>query len=151
MTIRTAAEEDYEQIASLYSNFFTTHNIFQKVTELVVKYIKEEAEKHELLVYEEGGLIKGALFLVGLRIEKGHKRWKFRHFAFETEKVAKELLAEAEKKIKESSRTAKVELTIAESEEGIEFYKQNGYLQEGMLKNHYRWGESCFVLGKSFG
>jgi hypothetical protein len=30
-----------------------------------------------------------------------------------------------------------------------EFYLKNGYEQEGALKNHFRAGETCYVLGKS--
>jgi len=151
MGIRVATEEDFGQIAALYANFFKTHDIFQKLKEVIVNYIREEAQKNELLVCEEDGLIKGALFLVGLGKGSGHRRWKFRHFAFETEKIAELLLDEAERRVKETTGTAKIELTIAETEEGIDFYKQHGYQQEGILKNHYRWGESCFVLGKSLG
>ena len=149
MAIRTTTEEDYGQIASLYANFFKTHDIFQKIREVVVNYIKEEAQKNELLVFEEDGLIKGALFLVNQGGSSGHHRWKFRHFAFETETIAESLLKQAEEKIKPSTGTVKIELTISENEEGIGFYKQHGYQQEGILKNHYRWDENCYVFGKS--
>ncbi len=149
MDMRKAEEKDYGQIASLYANFFETHDIFRKTKGFVMDYLRIEAEKHELLVCVENEIVKGALFIVGLGKSQTHKRWKFRHFAFETERIAETLLEEAERKVRELSRTAKIELTIAENEEGLDFYKKQGYSQEGMLKNHYRWGEVCFVLGKS--
>mgnify|MGYP001579545610 FL=1 len=76
--------------------------------------------------------------------------WKFRHFAFETETIALELLSEVENIVRNSSKTSKIELTIAETELGIDFYKRYKYEQEAELKNHYRWGETCYVLAKSF-
>ncbi len=150
--IRDVSEADYISLVELYKNFFSKHNIFQKNNEEIISYLKEQAEKDQLLVYEEESKIKGAMYLVKTKetADGSHKVWKFRHFAFENEDIAKKLLNEGEKRIKEQSQTSKIELTIAESEPGIEFYKKNGYEQEGALKNHYRWGEICFVLGKSF-
>lgn len=148
MAVRNVQESDFELLASLYRSFFKVHDIFQEGN--IVEYLKEKSEKDDLLVYDQDGIVKGALFLVCL--SKGdHSRWKFRHFAFETEEIGTRLLEEAEKRVKESSKTAKIELTIAETEEGKEFYLKNGYKEEGKLENHYRFGESCFVLGKSFG
>lgn len=149
--IRKIQEADYQQVADLYKEFFPTHNIFQEDKDIVTAYIRKESlEREDFLVYEEDGMIKGALILVLLEKSYDHTRWRFRHFAFTSEEAAEKLLQEAEKRVKESSKTAKVELTIAESEKGMEFYKKNGYEQEAALKNHYRWGETCFILGKSF-
>lgn len=152
--IRAIQEDDYRQVAGLFANFFKTHNIFQKDPDIVVAYIrKEDLEREAFLVYEQSGMIKGALVLVqkGANHDGSHKVWKFRHFAFETEQIGKELLGEAEKRVKNATHTAKIELTIAENEEGLDFYKKWGYKQEGALLNHFRFGETCFVLGKSFG
>ena len=152
MAIRKAKEADYKKLVKLYSSFFKVHNIFQQDDEKVLLYLKKEAQKNELTVYEEGIEIKAALFLVmlGKNADGTHKLWKFRHFAYESDKIASQLLAHAEQKVKEKSKTAKIELNIAETEKGIDFLKSKGYSQEGELKNHYRWGESCFVLSKSF-
>jgi ribosomal protein S18 acetylase RimI-like enzyme len=150
--IREIQEQDYSQLSELYNAFFQTHNIFQKDTAIVENYLRKEAlERESFLVYEENNSIKGALILVllGKSADNTHIRWKFRHFAFETEPVALALLQHVENYIKQKSPTAKVELTITENEEGIEFYKKQGYEQEAMLKNHYRWDETCFILGKS--
>jgi hypothetical protein len=146
MTIREGNEQDYEKLTVLFKNFFKTHNVFQKSDEEIVSYLKDQKDK--LLVKENNNEIQGALFLVNFGSNSTHKLWKFRHFAFSSEETAKELLNEAENIIKELSETSKIELTISETEEGIEFYKVNGYQQEGELKNHYRQGETCFILSK---
>ena len=152
MAVRKATEQDYEGLANLYKSFFKEHNVFHQDAGKIALYLKGEAKKNELLAYDEKGSIKGAVFIVreGQTPDGLHKRWKFRHFAFGSEKAASALLEEAEKAVKKSSKTAKIELTVAETEKGIEFYRSKGYEQEGVLKNHYRWGESCFVLSKSF-
>jgi ribosomal protein S18 acetylase RimI-like enzyme len=152
MTIRNVQEADYGNLVRLYKSFFKTHNIFQQPDDKIMSYLKEQSQKNDLIVYDENGSLKGALYLVnfGQNADGSHKLWKFRHFAFENEMIASQLLDEAEKRIKDASQTSKVELTIAETEEGIEFYKSKGYEQEGALSNHYRWGETCYILSKSF-
>jgi GNAT superfamily N-acetyltransferase len=152
--IRLVDEEDYGQLVSLYKQFFPTHNMFQREKEVVEAYLRKEAlEREAFVVSETEGLIRGAFILMctGTNGNGTHTRWKFRHFAFETEKVGRELLEDAETRVRKSSKTAKVELTIADGEEGLEFYAKWGYKKEATLANHYRWEEECFILGKSFG
>ncbi len=150
MVIRRVDEKDFKKLVSLFKAFFKTHNRFQQSEEKIIFYLKEQAAESELLICEEKNSIRGAVFLVnfGQNIDGTHKLWKWRHFAFEDEEAAALLLKEAEKRIKSFSQTAKIELTLAETERGIDFYKANGYVQEGALTNHYRWGETCFVLSK---
>ncbi len=152
MTTRIIKETDYQGLVKLYKSFFGTHNIFQQDESKVIIYLKEQARDNEFIVYEEKNVLKGALIIVktGQNSDATHKIWKYRHFAFESEKIAALLLKEAEKYISKQSKTAKVELTIAENEKGIDFYKENGYKQEAALSNHYRWGETCYILSKSF-
>lgn len=152
MPIRTVQNSDYKKLVPLYSAFFKTHNIFQQSSKKVIAYLKEQAQKDELLVYEDKNAIKGALFLAqtGKNMNGTHTVWKLRHFAFGNNEIGTQLLQEAEKRIQKASKTAKVELTIAETEKGINFYQKNGYKQEGILRNHYRYGEKCYILGKSF-
>tara|TARA_Y100000310_G_C20704331_1_gene833686 strand:- start:14057 stop:14527 length:471 start_codon:yes stop_codon:yes gene_type:complete len=150
--IRPIQDSDYQQLADLYKAFFQTHNIFSQDQAIIENYLRKESlEREDFLIFEEGGDIKGAIIIVllGKSSDNTHSRWKFRHFAFETEAIALDLLEYAEEIIKQTSQTCKIELTIAENEEGIEFYKNNGYEQEAMLRNHYRWDETCFILGKS--
>ena len=150
MTIREAKEKDFENLIKLFRNFFPTHNIFQKSNEEILPYLKEQSKENKLIILEEKS-IRAALFLVnfGQNSEGSHKLWKFRHFAFGSEEEASKLLEESEKVVKNSSKTSKIELTIAKNEKGMEFYKSRGYKQEGKLENHYRLGETCFILSKS--
>ena len=149
MTIREYQEQDLEQVTMLFRSYFKTHTLFEQPEDKVLAYLKEQVQKHPLLVYDEDG-IQGALFLVTKNTHGDHKLWKFRHFAFTKANIGSVLLEEAEKRVQEASKTAKVELSIAETEDGINFFKMRGYEQEGALKNHYRWGEICYGLSKSF-
>jgi len=148
--IRPVQKKDYEKLVPLFKKFFPVHNQFQLPKEKIISYLKEQSKSNELIVYDDKG-IRGALFLVsfGQSADGSHKLWKFRHFAFENEDIGSKLLKEAEKIIKQKSKTVKIELTIAETEPGKEFYLANGYKQEAALTNHYRWNETCFVLAKS--
>ncbi len=152
MAIRKGKVSDYYELVNLYRSFFKTHNIFQQSDKKIISYLKEQSKENELLVYDEKGSILGALYPVNLgqNADGTHKLWKFRHFAFYSDDIAEKLLEEAEKKVRKSSKTSKIELTIAETEQGIGFYKAHGYKKEAALRNHYRWGETCFTLSKSF-
>jgi len=152
MTIRTVEEKDFEKLVELYKSFFKTHNIFQQSNEGIVSYLKKQSKKKDLIVFDDNSSIRGALLLVnfGQNADGSHKLWKLRHFAFENDNVASQLLDEAENKIKQQSTTSKIELSIAENEEGIDFFKSKNYKEEGALSNHYRWNETCFIFSKSF-
>jgi len=148
--IRPIKDSDYANLVPLFKKFFPVHNQFQLPKEKIIFYLKEQSKTNELIVYDDNGLM-GALYLVkfGESSDGSHKLWKFRHFAFENEKIGSSLLKEAEKIIKQKSKTVKIELTIAETEPGKEFYLANNYKQEAKLTNHYRWNETTFVLAKS--
>ena len=130
MTIRIVQEKDFVKLVGLYRSFFSAHNIFQKQSKEIVQYLKEQSQENDLIVYEEKGSLRGALFLVnfGQNADGSHKLWKFRHFAFESEDIASQLLDEAEKRVKKASKTSKIELSIAETEKGIKFYKSKTFL-----------------------
>lgn len=153
MAIRNAKKGDFENIMGLYKVFFLEHNIFVKSDDEVMQYLEEQAIRNGLFVYEDQDEIKGAFFLVqkGQDDDGSHKLWKFRHFAFTDEIIGKELLDFAENIVREGSDTAKVENTIAETEDSLEFFKTHGYELEGTLKDHYRWHEACFIFSKSLG
>ena len=149
MGVRNVQEGDYGVLVTLYKSFFKTHNIFQQPDKTIMEYLKQQSKENELIVYDDNESLKGALYLVNLSQNSSHVLWKFKHVAFESETIASALLEEAEKRVKGTSTSVKIELTIAESEDGIDFYKSNGYVQEGALSNHYRKGETCFILSKS--
>jgi GNAT superfamily N-acetyltransferase len=150
--IRRAEESDYEKVAVLYCSFFKVHTMFQRASDIVEAYVRKENLERELWVYDDSSVITGALVLVntGVNEDGSHKRWKFRHLAFERENVGAALLTFFESRVSKESDTVKIELTIAASEQWMNFYQRRGYVIEGQLSHHYRWGEMCFVLGKSF-
>ena len=149
MKVRLVKSIDYPALAKIYHAFFPVHDIFRSHHRKVIQYLKNQAKAHSFLVAEDNHHIVGAVFLVLEGQNASHKRWKFRHFAFKSDTVALELLKEAERKVSSKSKTAKIELTIAQNERGRSFYLKQGYLVEGVLKNHYRWKETCYALGKS--
>ncbi len=135
-----------EQYADLCTNFFQTHNIFQQKKDKILTYLETQTKKNKLLTNKNAGMI-----LIRKQQNKTHSLWKFRHFAYKDIESAKELIKEAERIIKKSSKTNKIELTIAESEgqDIITILKDLNYEEEGILKNHYRWGEITLILSKS--
>jgi hypothetical protein len=152
MGLREASTKDIPLLISLYKSFFDLKDLFLQDDEKISNYLELQIMRHKVLVFEESGLLKGAVILVNVsqNATKTHKVWKYRHFAFDSLGIAKQILEHAESHIKNQSDTAKVELIIPEHEEGLEFYKNNNYEHEAALKNHYQWDETSFVLGKSF-
>ena len=151
MVIRQVESQDFEEMAELYSKFFPEHDKFSQDVDKVLSYLQNQTNDHACFVSKEKHKLLAVTFVVRLGENKNgtHKRWRFRHFAFRDENAAIELLGAVEAYIKEQSRTVKIELNIAQTEKWIDFYLANGYSKEGELMNHFRWGEVCFVLGKS--
>jgi hypothetical protein len=145
MAVRTVTEEDFGKLIELYKEFFPTHNRFSQNEDIIKAYLHKELLEQDDFLITEGA----ALIVIITKCNDTHSRAKFRHFAWKNEEAATELLQEAESRVRKSAETVKIELTLSESEE-IEFYKKNGYVVEGELKDHYRAGEVCFILGKSF-
>ena len=155
MEIKRPDENELKGLIPLYKKEFPVHNIFQKKTdEEIVTYLKEADETYEIYVgIENEKVVAGAVLIqTSSDVDKNHLVWKFRHFAAEegAENKAKELLTHLESVIKEQSQTAKIELTLAEGEQKyIEISKSHGYVLEGTLANHYRFGENTYLYGKS--
>ncbi|MEE9525698.1 MAG: GNAT family N-acetyltransferase [Candidatus Woesearchaeota archaeon] len=156
--IRKIEEKDLNEVVQLLKKFFPEHNRFSKSDEEIVDYLKKLMHKPSyqnisdetpMYIYDDNG-IKGFLALVHFdgTSDGLHRIWKYKHLAFENEEIASALVDEAEKIIKRLSESVKVELTIAETEKGIDFYKSKGYEVEGTLKSHYRPDELCYILGK---
>jgi ribosomal protein S18 acetylase RimI-like enzyme len=152
MGLREASTNDIPLLISLYRSFFDLKDLFLQDDEKISNYLELQIMRNIMYVFEESGLLKGAVILVNVsnNATRTHKVWKYRHFAFDSLDIAKELLEHSESHIKNQSETSKVELIIPEHEEGLEFYRKSGYEHEAALKNHYQWDETSFVLGKSF-
>src|SRR3989344_3234867 len=130
---------DLKSLAQFYKRYFKTHALFQQSKLKIVAYLRKAVKEHTFIAVHDGQKVAGALFIVLEGKDGSHSRWKFRHFAFTNTDVGKVLLEEAEKCVRGKSSTAKIELTLAETEPNRKFFLKNGYKQEGVLKNHYRW------------
>ena len=151
MVIRKVESQDFEEMAELYSKFFATHDIFTQKVDTILSYLQNHATEHECFISKDEHTLLAVTFVVKLGESKdgSHKRWRLRHFAFRDDTAAIALLGAVEKYLTEQSKTVKIEQNLAENEKGLEFYVANGFVQEGVLMNHYRFGERCIVLGKT--
>ncbi len=147
MEIRTAKQEDLNELAKIYKDTFKTHNIFSKSEEEIVKYL-ENIEGELLIAVEDNQVIGGILVKIDYSTED-HKRSRLKHIAvkkeFQDKRIGSALLKTAENMI----ITGKIEIHVSELEkESLKFYKFHGYKVEGELKSHYRPNEKCYILGK---
>lgn len=149
MEVRQAKKEDLKGLIEVYKEVFTVHNIFTKGEEEILKYWETvKAEPDDFIVAVEDGKVVGGC-LVLMRSFQGHTIARIKHLAVaenhQKKGVGKALIEKAEEII----GTAKIEIHVAESEkEAIAFYEKLGYKQEGVLSNHFRKGENCYVMGK---
>ncbi|MAG60780.1 hypothetical protein CL619_03260 [archaeon] len=156
MHISRAEPKHIKQLITLFRAFYPKHDIFHQEIPKISHYLSLQARQNQFLVVQEASennevQVTAAAIIIktGESVDKNHTRWKFRHFAFSNETAGLALLKECEQYVHQQSKTAKIELNIAESEAQLNFYKEHGYHKEATLRNHYRWGETCFVLGKS--
>jgi len=144
--IRKADENDLKSLVKLYKDVFEVHNVFQKPEAEIAEYLMHF---ENILVAEEDGNIVGSLVIVESQRESDWKLFTFKHVAvskdFQHKGIGSDLLKEAEK----IAGKGKIEIRVGEREAtAAEFYQKNGYQKEGILRSHYRKGESCFIMGK---
>lgn len=162
MAIEKLTSEKLPMVVDLLKSFYPEHNIFGKDDNEIVEYLASLMGKAQyqgimsevpMYAYFDGEDVKGFLALIHENgtLDGKHRVWKYRHLAFNDDDVGKELVTFAEQQIMDMSATAKVELTISETEAGHALYCDLNYEEEGKLDNHYRWGETTYVLSKSFG
>ena len=148
--IRQAKEGDLKELAKVYKEVFKVHNVFEKSEEEVESYLKKFLGS--LLVAEEDGKVVGGVAIVEKKQNPEWSLFSLKHIAvspaYQDHDIGTALLEEAEK----TAGKGKVEINIGERESGsLRFYEKNGYQKEGILKSHYRKGESCIVMGKVLG
>lgn len=148
MHVREANAGDIESLAGLMREFFPEHNVFTGTDEDVHAYLSRLLKEHACLVAEQDGELRGGMFIVRKGGDGEHSLYKFRHFAFSDHESACALFSEAEKRIRATGKTAKIENTLAEDEKGIEEYEKQGYIHEATLSDHYRMEESCLIYSK---
>lgn len=153
MEFKRATEQDLKNLIPLYKKEFPVHNIFQKESEEeILTYLKEANQTEEIHVgIIDNEVVCGVVLVqTGKSRDQTHTVWKFRHFAVKERVSAEEFLTYVEGLVKEKSDTVKIEMTFAEDEQKyIEIFKNEGYVLEGTLENHYRPGEKTYLYGKT--
>ena len=134
-------------LVDLFRETFKVHNVFQLSYNKVLSYLQKT--RGDFIVAEENGEIIAALAIVTEVKTRQHKRVRFKHIAVKEEFQGKGVGSDLIKKAEQIVGKGKIEIHVAEGEkEPIEFYKKNGYEIEGVLKDHYRMGEMCTIMGK---
>ena len=156
--LRKYKDADVPQFVMLCKTSFPAHNIFYGSLADVKTYLKGRDTQSAgyggvYFAYEKGKLVGGALLRLEDHDKAGkHCRFKYNHLVAINDKVKKEILQELSAKIHDlikqgKCKSAKVEVGLAENEKDLSFYLQNGSVQEGKLKSHYRRNETVFILG----
>lgn len=149
MEIRQAKKEDLNGLIAVLREVFPVHNIFTKDEESVLKYWEVvKAEPDDFIVAVEDGKVIGGCLVV-MRSFDGHTIARIKHLAVATDHKAKGVGRSLIEKAEEIIGTGKIEIHVAEGEKiVIPFYTKMGYKQEGVLSDHFRKGENCYVMGK---
>jgi ribosomal protein S18 acetylase RimI-like enzyme len=147
--IRQGKKEDLPQLIKVYKEAFKIHNIFKKSEKEIIKHWESsKVEPDDFVVaLKDGKVVAGCL--VTMQYVESHTLARIKHIAvaeaFRGKGIGRAIMEKAEEII----GTGKIEIHVAENEKiALPFYKKLGYKQEGILSDHYRKGESCYLLGK---
>lgn len=148
--IKKIKKQDIGQLIAIWKEAFPVHNVFTKSEEEIRKYLKKSKGK-VLAAYENDKVVGGCLLVVSAQTPE-HNLARVKHIAIAKEFQGKDVGTALLKKCERIVKKGKIEIHVGEKEkETIEFYKKNGYEQEGELKSHYRPDETCYVVGKVIG
>ena len=142
------SKQELISLIKIYKSSFKVHNILTKKEKDLLIYFKGK----EILIAKDKEVL-GGLMIKNTEKHKTHKTWKINHLAVSEKHrgkgIAMSLVKRAEKEIKSKSKTAKIEVSVAETEKQIlKFWKKLKYKLEGKLRSHYRHKELVYVLGK---
>ena len=144
--IRKGNESDLNGLIHVYKEVFDVHNVFDRPVNDIMDYLKKFKN---ILVAEEDGEIVGGIVITEKKYGNTWKLTNFKHLAVAKEYQDKDIGTALLKGAEKSVRIGKIEIRVGETETtAMEFYKKNGYENEGILKSHYRKGETCFIMGK---
>ncbi len=152
MKIKKIKKQDLGQLIAIWKEVFSLHNVFNKTDEEILKYLKKSKGKI-LAAYEDGKVVGGCLLVVNAQTPE-HNLARIKHVAVAKEFQGKDIGSALLKKCERIVKKGKIEIHVANAVVGCdvtEFYRKNGYEQEGVLKSHYRPDEACYVLGKVVG
>ena len=128
------------------------------LTAILVSVLAFGALGAELIVdIDVNDEVVGGILLSKRELAGDHSRWRLKHLAvksgFQDRGIGRSLVQAAEAITKTlieegKAKTAKIEVHVADRIV-LPFYKNMGYAEEGVLKDHYRPGEPCYALGKT--
>ena len=149
MEIKIVEIDDYDKLVQILKQGFPKHSIFSKPDAEIIRYLEEynSADDSFGLMYVDEG-VKGCIFARPKIVAEGHTVWRFNHEVFADKEMARMLVEEAERFISEGLGTIKIELGLAEPDK-VNMFEALGYKKEGELENHYRFGETAVLMGKT--
>jgi len=165
INIKVIAKDEYKEVAALLKTVFPQDELFKQGQKRTINYM--ENADGTFYVVEDNDIIVGAM-LLSAKKNKGFTLWTIQHAAILPNRrgtgIGIILIQYVDQmirtQIKEGKfKSAKIEMKIsgkdkifAEKSEknDVSFLKRNGFKIEGELKDHFKKGETCFILGKSF-
>jgi|TARA_B100001964_G_scaffold214760_1_gene252590 ribosomal protein S18 acetylase RimI-like enzyme len=169
MTIDEATMKQLKELLPVYKKIFKTHNVFEKSDKQVLQYMQK---LHKVQHAYGGGFavamiddpilniknkVVGGICVVFKDLSpKKHMRVALKHLAVDPKyvplDVERDLIKMCLDKMyfaikNDRCKSVKVEAHLAESEKTRKLFKKLGFKEEGKLKDHYRVGETCLILG----
>lgn len=142
---------ELKDLINIYKQAFKKHNILKQSKNKVLAYFKDKI----VFTAIENKEVAGGVMIRVIQTAGTHSVWKINHLAvakkYQNKGIGTALVKEAEQEIKKrSKKTIKIELSVSDEEKPlIKFWKKLGYKLEGNLKDHFRYNEMVYVLGKS--
>tara|TARA_Y100000310_G_scaffold48321_1_gene44781 strand:- start:1709 stop:2233 length:525 start_codon:yes stop_codon:yes gene_type:complete len=169
LTNDIATIKQLKDLVPIYKKAFKKHNIFKQSDKEIFAYLKETHQKY--LPFGGGYIVSmiddplmkikdkviGAILVAFKGIDaKKHMRIELKHLAVEPKYqsigAATDLINISLDKLyfairNENASSAKIEVRVSDNEKSLKLFKKLGFKEEGKLKDHYRLGESCHILG----
>ena len=148
--IRKARNEELKGLIPIYKKGFAKHGIFSKPDKEILHYMEKAEGDFIIAISKTENKVLGGLLIVKNMPDTGHTLARFKHIViaeeFQGQGIGKSLIKYSEREI----GNGKIEIHVSDNEKyALEFYKHMGYRIEGELPDHYRLGETCFILGKT--
>lgn len=152
MIIKKPTTSELKDLIKIYKKAFKKHNILKQSENKVLQYFKDKI----VFTAIENKEVAGGIMIRVIQTVGTHSVWKINHLAVakgsQGKGIGSALVKKAEQEIKKRSKnTIKIELSVSDEEKStLKFWKKAGYKIEGKLKDHFRYREMVYVLGKGF-
>ena len=148
--IRQGKKDELSGLIPIYKEEFSRHGIFSKDAEAIMDYLENVDGRFMIAIDAVEHKVLGGLLVTIKEPDKGHTLARFKHIAVAEahrgQGLAEGLFKEAEKMLD----NAKIEIHVSENEkDALPFYERMGFEKEADLKDHYRMGERCYIMGKT--